>query len=97
MAKRPTTPRTEAQDAATVPAAPAARRRPVSSTAIDTSREPGRGTEPPIAEPPRQTPDEEDIRMRAYHRYLQRGGAHGSDFEDWLEAERELKESRSQK
>jgi hypothetical protein len=36
-------------------------------------------------------PNEEDIRMRAYHRYLERGGGHGMDFEDWLEAERELK------
>ncbi|HZR23182.1 MAG TPA: DUF2934 domain-containing protein [Vicinamibacterales bacterium] len=34
---------------------------------------------------------EEDIRERAYHRYLQRGGGHGMDFEDWLEAERELR------
>ena len=39
-------------------------------------------------------PSEEDIRMRAYHRYLERGGTHGTDFEDWLEAERELKEQR---
>jgi hypothetical protein len=36
-------------------------------------------------------PSEEDIRMRAYNRYLERGGGHGMDFEDWLEAERELK------
>jgi hypothetical protein len=36
-------------------------------------------------------PSEEDIRMRAYHRYLERGGGHGMDFEDWLEAERDLK------
>ena len=36
-------------------------------------------------------PSEEDIRTRAYHRFLKRGGGHGSDFEDWLEAERELK------
>ncbi len=38
-------------------------------------------------------PSEEDIRVRAYHRYLERGGGHGQDFEDWLEAERELKNS----
>jgi hypothetical protein len=37
------------------------------------------------------SPSEEEIRMRAYERYLARGGAHGMDFEDWLEAERELK------
>ena len=39
-------------------------------------------------------PSEEDIRMRAYQRYQQRGGNHGADFEDWLEAERELKRSK---
>jgi DUF2934 family protein len=36
-------------------------------------------------------PSEEEIRLRAYMRYLERGGGHGMDFEDWLEAERELK------
>jgi hypothetical protein len=36
-------------------------------------------------------PSEEDIRLRAYHRYLERGGGHGRDYDDWLEAERELK------
>jgi hypothetical protein len=36
-------------------------------------------------------PSEEDIRMRAYHRFLERGGSDGMDFEDWLQAERELK------
>jgi hypothetical protein len=35
-------------------------------------------------------PSEEDIRLRAYHRYLERGGGHGMDFEDWLEAKRDL-------
>jgi hypothetical protein len=39
-------------------------------------------------------PSEDDIRLRAYHRYLERGGGHGMDFEDWLEAERELREGR---
>ena len=36
-------------------------------------------------------PSEEDVRLRAYHRYLERGGGHGRDYDDWLEAERELK------
>jgi len=36
-------------------------------------------------------PSEHDIRTRAYHRYLERGGGDGMDFEDWLEAERDLK------
>jgi hypothetical protein len=36
-------------------------------------------------------PREEDIRLRAYHVYLERGGGDGADFDDWLRAERELK------
>ena len=36
-------------------------------------------------------PSDEDIRLRAYHRYLERGGGHGADFDDWLDAERELR------
>jgi hypothetical protein len=39
-------------------------------------------------------PSEQDIRMRAYHRYLERGGSHGGEFDDWVEAERELKSRR---
>lgn len=30
------------------------------------------------------------IAQRAYELYLARGGAHGSDWEDWLAAEREV-------
>ena len=41
------------------------------------------------------TASDEDIRIRAYHRYLERGAGHGSDFEDWLEAEKDLKSSQS--
>jgi len=40
-------------------------------------------------------PTEEDIRVRAYHRYLERGRGDGTDFDDWLEAEKDLKSSRS--
>jgi hypothetical protein len=39
-------------------------------------------------------PPEEEIRMRAYRRYLERGGGDGQDFDDWLAAERELKQPR---
>jgi hypothetical protein len=35
-------------------------------------------------------PSHADIATRAYERFLQRGGQHGQDFEDWLTAEREL-------
>jgi hypothetical protein len=36
-------------------------------------------------------PSLDDIRRRAYERYLERGGNHGQHFDDWLEAEKELK------
>jgi hypothetical protein len=35
-------------------------------------------------------PSLDDIRRRAYERYLERGGNHGQHFDDWLEAEKEL-------
>ena len=35
------------------------------------------------------TPD--TIRERAYQRYLDRGSSDGADFDDWIEAERELR------
>ena len=40
-------------------------------------------------------PSAEDIRVRAYHRYLERGAGDGGDFDDWVEAEKDLKSSRS--
>lgn len=39
-------------------------------------------------------PTYEEIAERAYHRYLQRSGGPGDEFDDWLEAERELRERR---
>ena len=39
-------------------------------------------------------PTEDDIRLRAYQRYLERGGEHGADFDDWVEAEKDLKSPR---
>jgi len=38
----------------------------------------------------KKTPGHDDIAAAAYRRYLERGGSHGGDFNDWLEAEREL-------
>ena len=37
-------------------------------------------------------PMREEIELRAYQIYLERGGAHGQDVEDWVQAERELVE-----
>jgi DUF2934 family protein len=39
-------------------------------------------------------PTYDEIAEAAYQRYLQRGSADGRDFDDWLEAERELKARR---
>jgi hypothetical protein len=33
---------------------------------------------------------EAKIAERAYFKYLERGGSHGQDMKDWLEAEKEL-------
>jgi hypothetical protein len=59
-----------------------------------------RADRPPQLEPDFQapqtssTPDENSrrdlIARRAYERFQTRGGEHGRDQEDWLEAEREL-------
>jgi Protein of unknown function (DUF2934) len=35
-------------------------------------------------------PTQEEIALRAYHIYLQRGAAPGSECEDWMQAERQL-------
>lgn len=40
-------------------------------------------------------PSYDEIAEAAYQRYLRRGGTDGQDFDDWLEAERELKSRRS--
>jgi len=37
-----------------------------------------------------RTPSREEIRFRAYEIYLERGGRPGNEFDDWLQAEREL-------
>ena len=34
------------------------------------------------------------VEQRAYERFVARGGMHGSDLEDWLEAERDVLGSR---
>lgn len=39
-------------------------------------------------------PTHDEIAEAAYQRYLKRGTGHGSDFDDWIEAERQLRERR---
>jgi|SRR4051812_6256217 len=58
--------------------------------ADDATRADSMSSEPPELSPSRAQSDE-DIRARAYQRYLERGGSHGQDFEDWIEAEQELR------
>ena len=41
------------------------------------------------------SPSYDEIAEAAYHRYLSRGGQGGGDFDDWVEAERELRMRRS--
>ena len=37
-------------------------------------------------------PTAEEIRTRAYEIHIERGGIHGCDLDDWMQAERELQE-----
>ena len=94
MAKR-TTPRSQSQadDVAGAEAAPRPRARRSRTAGSGPS---GQSLAAEIASSEAATvdplgPSDEDIRLRAYHRFLQRGSRHGLDFDDWLEAERELR------
>ena len=40
-------------------------------------------------------PTRDEIALRAYHIYLERGGAPGNELEDWTRAERELLQKKS--
>jgi Protein of unknown function (DUF2934) len=53
-----------------------------------TARESGRGNGAELFN------DREAIAKRAYEIYERRGGQHGADLDDWLEAERQLKPGR---
>ena len=40
----------------------------------------------------RREPSREEIARQAYELYVQRGGEHGKDVEDWVRAEKELRD-----
>jgi hypothetical protein len=40
----------------------------------------------------RKQPLRDEVACRAHELYLRRGGEHGKDVEDWLKAERELRD-----
>jgi hypothetical protein len=48
----------------------------------------------PVPIQPTRIPAIAEIATRAYEIYLERGGSHGADVEDWLQAERELTAAR---
>ena len=88
MAKRPTTRSKTTDPAAPPPPKPRRARAPRAERAsADASEIASTSTDPALS--PEPTVD--DIRRRAYERYLERGGNHGRHFDDWLEAEKELR------
>jgi hypothetical protein len=48
-----------------------------------------------IDSPDRVAPTWQEIEMRAYSIHQAHGSIHGNDFDDWLQAERELTEEHS--
>jgi hypothetical protein len=83
MAKRPSTRSKVTDPAGPAQPAPPKPKRVRAAKAADSAADKGGG--PPVG------PSVDDIRRRAYERYLERGGNHGQHFDDWLEAERELR------
>ncbi len=49
------------------------------------------GDNPNVVERLAIEPTHEDIARRAYQLFEERGGEHGCDWEDWFQAERELR------
>ncbi len=49
-----------------------------------------------VEKPVAAQPTHAEIAKRAHEIYEARGGSHGSDLEDWLQAERELKARNSE-
>jgi Protein of unknown function (DUF2934) len=82
MAKRPSARSKVTDPADPAQAAPPKPKRARAAKTADSAADKGGG--------PSAGPSVDDIRRRAYERYLERGGNHGQHFDDWLEAEREL-------
>ena len=74
---------------------------PTTPTELPMPPEPGdsadraQQSETPVTEAMASEPNEDDIRLRAYQRYLHRGGEHGRHLDDWVEAEQELRRKKS--
>ena len=89
MAKKKTAPEDTALHAPAKRRAPA-RKKATAAPPIDIAIM--AGTEPPANGRPE--PSRAEIAEAAYFRHLNRGGRHGDEFSDWIEAERELKSRR---
>jgi hypothetical protein len=61
--------------------------------AATTRSTPRKSVRRPAGKKTNSTPSHADIATRAYDLFVQRGGEHGSDRDDWLRAERELMNS----
>jgi hypothetical protein len=58
-------------------------------------RKPGNGAPQNAGDTTAATIDRDECAQRAYELYLARGGTDGRDLEDWLTAEREIRERRT--
>lgn len=67
-----------------------ARNKAVDQPASDVSGEPSEGADPSR----RPAPTHHEIELLAYRIHLDRGGQHGYDLDDWLQAEQQLMEGR---
>lgn len=77
--------------------ATAAQGGPSSAAAGTASAADSTASEPSASRPrtaSNDAPGREDVARRAYELYLERGGRHGHDLEDWFEAERQLQAGR---
>jgi len=98
MAKKTTSqPKTEPKAEATAAAAPAKPRVRTRAPKVATNNDVAADSLDTTSVSMASEPSEDDVRLRAYHRYLERGGGHGMDFEDWLQAKRELRELNDKK
>jgi len=83
-------------------AKPAAQRRPATTvsssrvqSSIDIATQIDSATDMQAASADQVNPAYDEIAEAAYHRFLSRGGQDGGDVDDWIEAERDLRERRS--
>jgi hypothetical protein len=95
MAKRPSQPATPSPAASSPPAGATNPKATPKGTAPSRKAPATNGVEPATSPSPGQTqatptPSHEEIELRAYQIWVDRGRPEGTDREDWFEAERQL-------